>query len=118
MRFNKYIGPVLVAACVLIGIMVNGCGGVLVSLKNYEPEFTADHSVYKGKRVYLMNFENQAADTSVWYYFSPDQKFSYGIDTFIHNYFWYSFQVALVKAILSDPGFEKVFIQAPGDPYK
>lgn len=33
MRFNKYIGPVLVAACVLIGIMVNGCGGVHVSLK-------------------------------------------------------------------------------------
>lgn len=60
------------------------------------PELTVDHSVYKGKRVYLMNFENQANDTSVWYYFSPDKKFRYDTDTFIHNYFWYSFQAALI----------------------
>lgn len=86
------------AACVLIAIMVNGCASVRVSLMNFMPKFSADQSVYEGKGVYLMNFQNQASDTSIWDYFSPDHKFCYGTETFIHNYFWYSFQAALVKA--------------------
>jgi len=69
----------------------------IVPIKNYSPKFTADLSEYKGKRVYLMNFDNQARDTTVWYYFSPDGKFAYGSSSLIHNYFWYSFERALIS---------------------
>jgi hypothetical protein len=44
-----------------------------------------------------MNFDNQANDTSIWYYYSPDKKFSYAGDGTIHNYFWYAFQNAFMK---------------------
>lgn len=98
MKFGKHIGHVFAAACVIIAIIVSGCGSARVSLMNFEPEFNMDQSVYEGKHVYLMNFENQANNTSIWYYLSPDKKFSYGTDTFIHNYFWYSFHAGLVKA--------------------
>ena len=52
--------------------------GDIVPLRSYYPVFTADLSEYKGKRVYLMNLNNQARDTTVWYYFSPDRQFYYG----------------------------------------
>ena len=98
MKFSKEIKNIIGSVCVFMGITIIGCGGMAgVSLKDYEPVFTRDHSVYKGKSVYLMNFENQAEDTTIWCYFSTDRKFSYGIDTFIHNYFWYGLRDALVK---------------------
>ena len=71
--------------------------GNIVPLRSYYPVFTADLSEYKGKRMYLMNFDNQARDTTVWYYFSPDRQFSYGGNSIIHNYFWYSFEKALIS---------------------
>jgi hypothetical protein len=71
--------------------------GEVVPLRNYYPTFTADLGEYKGKRVYLMNFENHARDTTVWYYFSPDKRFAYCGNSLIHNYFWYSFEKALIS---------------------
>jgi hypothetical protein len=65
---------------------------VKVPLNSYNPAFSKDYSVYKGKHVYLMNFDNQANDTTIWYYYSPDKKFSYSSDGTIHNYFWYAFE--------------------------
>jgi hypothetical protein len=84
--------------CVIICIILIGCRAAVVSLGNYHPVFTDDYSVYKGKRVYLMNFDNQANDTSIWYYYSLDKKFCYSPNSSIHNYFWYAFQDAFVKA--------------------
>ena len=78
-------------------VSIIGCGGMAtVPLSNYTPVFTGDHSVYIGKSVYLMNFENHAEDTTIWYYFSTDRKVSYGIKDLIHNYFWYGLRDALV----------------------
>jgi hypothetical protein len=77
-----------------------GCGtigAVKVPLLGYNPAFSKDYSVYKGKHVYLMNFDNQANDTSIWYYYSPDKKFSYAGDGTIHNYFWFAFQKGFVN---------------------
>ena len=68
----------------------------IIPLKNYYPAFTTDLSEYKGKRVYLMNFDNQARDTTVWYYFSPDKQYAYSGNSMIQNYFWYSFEKALI----------------------
>jgi hypothetical protein len=97
MKFSEhmkiFIGPFIIS----MGIMIAGCGGMAnVSLKHYEPSFASDHSVLKGKSVYLMNFDNQAEDTTIWYYFSKDRKISYGNEDLIHNYFWYGLRDALV----------------------
>ncbi|MDD5169727.1 MAG: hypothetical protein PHN75_12975 [Syntrophales bacterium] len=69
----------------------------LVSLNSYLPEFNADLSAYKGKRVYLMNFDNQDWNTTNFSYFSPDRQFTYSSNSLIHNYFWYSFERAFVS---------------------
>jgi hypothetical protein len=98
MKFSKHIKNIIHSVWLFMGITIIGCGGMAgVSLQNYQPVFTGDHSVYKGKSVYLMNFENQANDTTIWYYFSTDRKTSYGTKDVIHNYFWYGFRDALLK---------------------
>jgi hypothetical protein len=98
MKFSKHIKNIIGSVSVFMGITIIGCGGMAnVSLQGYKPVFTRDHSVYKGKSVYLMNFENQANDTTIWYYFSTDRKVSYGTKDVIHNYFWYGLRDALVK---------------------
>jgi len=59
------------------GVKVPFSQGVKVPLDNYKASFSGGYEAYKGKRVYLMNFDNQANDTSVWRYYSPDKKFGY-----------------------------------------
>ena len=84
------------SVCVILSIIIIGCT-VKVPLSNYNPVFTGDYSVYKGKRVYLMNFDNQASDTTFWYYFSPYIRTFYYTNNSIHNYFWYAFRDAFTK---------------------
>jgi hypothetical protein len=83
--------------CTLLAVSVVTQAGYIIPLRNYYPAFTTDLNEYKGKRVYLMNFENQARDTTVWYYFSPDRQYAYSGNSLIHNYFWYSFEKALIS---------------------
>jgi len=68
-----------------------------ISLRNYSPAFTADMGEYKGKRITLLNFDNQARNTTNWDYLSEDKTISYSYDSYsvIHNYFWHSFDKAL-----------------------
>lgn len=114
MKFSKHIRIIIGSVCVIIGIIIIGCGGrASVSLRDYEPVFTGGQSLYKGKRVYLMNFENQAKDTTIWYYYSTDRKFSYGIGTLIHNYFWYGFRDALVKVGMIVSNVDNPDLSAP-----
>jgi len=84
---------------VIFGATIMGCAGVGVNvpLNNYKPMFTDDYSVYKGKRVYLMNFDNQANDTTMWAYSSPDKKFSYSDNNLLQSYYWYAFENAFAK---------------------
>jgi len=99
--------------CVIVGMIMIGCRPVKVSLNNYHPVFTEDYSVYNGKRIYLMNFDNQANDTSIWYYYSLDKKFSYSINGSIHNYFWYAFQNAFTKAGMGVSNVDNPDLTAP-----
>jgi len=69
----------------------------VVSLTNYSPHFMTDLSKYKGKPINLLDFDNQAKDTTLGYYFSPDKKTSYCGPSFIDNYFWYSCEKALLS---------------------
>jgi hypothetical protein len=94
---------------VVFGVAMLGCQGMMDAAKSYNPTFTKvplDHyvptiaedlDVYRGKRVYLMNFDNQANDTTTWRYYSPDRKFGYIMNDTLHNYFWYAFRDAFLK---------------------
>ena len=108
MKTHKCIA---VSLFVAISIALFGCQGMKaglqsyhpgfsaekVGLQSYHPGFSAEYDVYKGKRIYLMNFDNQANDTSTWQYYSPDRKFSYSMKDTLHNYFWYAFRDAFLK---------------------
>lgn len=84
-----------------LALLLSGCAvgiqGTKIDLKSYSPALKESLSDYRGKKIYLMNFDNQAGNTTVWHYYSADKKFTYGGDSFIHNYFWYSFEKALVN---------------------
>jgi hypothetical protein len=88
--------------CFFLCILLTACATaqkktIDVPIKQYTPAFTADLTEYKGKRIYLMNFYNQAKDTTIGYYFSEDGKYAYSGESVILNYFWYSFEKALIK---------------------
>ena len=111
MKSSKHIKTLMGSVCIIISFIIIGCT-VKVPLSNYNPVFTGEYSGYKGKRVFLENFDNQAKDTSIWHYYSLDKKFNYsksrafsaqdqkGGATYIeslHNYFWYAFRDAFTK---------------------
>jgi len=114
MNSSKQIKIIIGSLCLIVGTITIGCrAAVKVSLGNYNPVLTEDYSAYKGKPVYLMNFDNQANDTSIWYYYSLDKKFSYSIDDTIHNYFWYAFQNAFTKAGMGVSNVDNPDLTAP-----
>lgn len=116
MKSGKHMKTILGSVCMIISIAIIGCGtlnAVKVPLSNYNPVLTGDYSVYKGKHVYLMNFDNQANDTSIWYYYSLDKKFSYSTNDTIHNYFWYAFRNAFAKAGMRVSNVDNPDLTAP-----
>lgn len=94
-RNNRTVALTGLFLCILVAACAGGVEGTKVDLTNYAPSFTADLSAYQGKHLCLMNFNNDAKNTTIWYYYSPDKKFTYGTNDNIHNYFWYSFDKAL-----------------------
>jgi hypothetical protein len=88
----------LLAVCVLL---FSGCATssvyVDISYDRYSPQFQAEkYSAYKGKYLFLSTFDNNAKNTSVFYYFSPDSKRKYG-EYAIASYYWYCFEKAFNK---------------------
>ena len=114
MNSSKQIKIIIGSLCLIVGTITIGCrAAVKVSLGNYNPVLTEDYSAYKGKPVYLMNFDNQANNTSIWKYYSIDKKFSYSKDDTIHNYFWYAFQNAFTKAGMGVSNVDNPDLTAP-----
>lgn len=114
MKNSKRVGMIIGSFVVSVSIWIVGCGGMAkVTLTNYEPMFTDDHSSFKGKSIYLMNFENQANDTTLWYYFSKNREVSYGDKDLIHNYFWYAFRDALVALGMEVTNVDNPDLKAP-----
>jgi len=93
------------ALCLFLASCISTADAVKVPLNHYSPNLKSDLSKYKGKPIYLMNFDNQAKNTTNFYFLSLDRKFAYHGDSLIHNYFWYSFDKALknLGMVVSDP---------------
>ncbi|MDQ1278598.1 MAG: hypothetical protein QG555_1641 [Thermodesulfobacteriota bacterium] len=102
-----------VAGLFLVFLLSACAGGKPVTLRSYSPAFTADLSAYQGKRVYLMNFDNQAQNTTNFAYFSPDKAFVYSGDSLIHNYFWYAFEKAFAGLGMTVANEDKPDLKAP-----
>ncbi|MBU1740070.1 MAG: hypothetical protein KKC37_00905, partial [Proteobacteria bacterium] len=60
---------------------------VFVDTSRYTPHFTADLGYYRGKRIYLMWVVNTALDTSIFYYYSPQDDFTYQCEPTLERYF-------------------------------
>jgi len=81
---------VLLVACFLA---LTGCprGGTKVFIKqtSYNPSFeTANLSAYKGKTLYFSSVTNNAANTSIWDYYSTDSQYAYEASPSLQTYFW------------------------------
>jgi hypothetical protein len=105
---TKFSSPakaiISLSVLIIFCLTMIGCQGMKVPLRSYHPVFTGDYDLYKGKRIYLMNFNNHARDTGIKEYYSPDMKFRYSSEDLVSNYFWFSFQNAFKKLgmIVSD----------------
>jgi hypothetical protein len=65
-----------------------------LSYERYSPQFQIDkYSALKNKKLFLSSFTNNANNTTVFYYFSPDFKIKYG-QYAIASYYWYCFAKA------------------------
>jgi hypothetical protein len=114
-KVTRYIKTITGAIFALTLIIVIGCGSkrVNISLQNYQPVLTRDYIAYQGKPIYLMNFSNEAENTSIWCYFSEDNEFSYGINDTIQNYFWYALHDTLYKIGMQVSNMDNPNLGAP-----
>jgi hypothetical protein len=65
----------------IIALLLAGCASgtkVTMTQEKYSPSFkSGDFSRYKGKKLVLSSFSNQAQNTKTYNYFSPDKKLNY-----------------------------------------
>lgn len=103
-KSTKSIG--LVAFCI-IALFLTGCASgtkIIVTQEKYSPSFRAgDYSRYKGKKLVLSSFYNQAQNTKTYNYFSPDNKLNYegnvSLDNLYLNGFTKAFKHIGVKLV-------------------
>lgn len=78
--------------------VLNACGPetlVQLSQTKYKPSFsTANFSDYKGCRINLVSFTNDAQNTNIWHYYNPDRTIYYEVQQAVHSYLWYTFRDA------------------------
>jgi len=87
----------LITFCI-IGLFLTGCaGGTKIAMKqeSYSPSFRAgDFNRYKGKKLVLSSFSNQAQNTKTNNYFSPDKKLNYEGNVSLENLYLNGFTKA------------------------
>lgn len=113
MKSNRHFKTIIVSVGILIVIQIIGCRTMKVPLNNFNPALPAEYNAYRGKPVYLMNFDNQANNTSIWNYYSQDKNFSYSTNDTLHNFFWYAFQNAFTKAGMRVSNVDNPDLAAP-----
>jgi hypothetical protein len=88
----------IILVCI-IGLFLTGCAAagskIMMKQGKYTPSFrSGDYSHYKGKKLILDAFTNQAGNTKAWSYNSADNKYMYEGDAQLEGYYWYCFQKA------------------------
>jgi hypothetical protein len=84
----------------IVGLFLAGCGGaagskILMKQGKYTPQFrSGDYSRYKGKKLVMAGFTNQAGNTKAWSYNSADNKYMYEGDAQLESYYLYCFKKA------------------------
>jgi len=82
----------------ILGLFLAGCAGgtkVVTTQEKYSPSFKAgEFSRYKGKKMVLSSFFNQAQNTKAYAYFSPDKKLTYEVNIQLETFYYNSFQKA------------------------
>lgn len=109
---TKVKGSFLAVFCIM-ALVLTGCAGgtkVTITHEKYSPSFRAgDYGRFKGKKLALSSFHNQAQNTKTYNYFSPDKKLTYegnvSLETFYLNGFTKAFRhigVVLVDYVYDD----------------
>jgi hypothetical protein len=88
----------IILVCI-ISLFLTGCAAagskIMMKQGKYTPSFrSGDYSRYKGKKLILDAFTNQAGNTKAWSYNSADNKYMYEGDAQLEGYYWYCFQKA------------------------
>jgi hypothetical protein len=88
----------IILVCI-IGLFLTGCGAgsskILMKQGKYTPQFrSGDYSHYKGKKLIIAGFTNQAGNTKAWSYNSADSKYMYEGDAQLESYYWSCFKKA------------------------
>lgn len=82
----------------IIGLLLTGCASgtkITITQEKYSPSFRAqDYSRYKGKKLVLSSFFNQAQNTKTYNYFSPDKKLNYEGNVSLENLYLNGFTKA------------------------
>lgn len=82
----------------MAGLFLAGCASgtkITTTQEKYAPSFkSGDFRNYKGKKVVLSSFFNQAQNTKAYAYFSPDKKLTYEVNIQLETFYYNSFQKA------------------------
>ena len=93
----------LAAVALLAGAI--GCSrGIYVYIQQdkYAPQLHENLNVYKGTSVYLTGFTNQAGNTTMFYYYSPDKGACYEGSPSLQSYLWHCFSKAFTQLGIKD----------------
>ena len=86
-----------IVACIC-GLLLGGCASgtkIVLTQEKYSPSFrAADFARYKGKKLVLASFFNQAQNTKNYNYFSPDKKLNYEGNVSLENLYLSGFTKA------------------------
>ncbi len=102
--FGVFAGISMLA--IVIALVAGGCrrainGGsekVEIKQESYFPELGKTFPGYRGKSIYLANVDNQANNTTTWYYYNPQGNITYESWPSLTSYFWYVIQKGLERA--------------------
>lgn len=91
---------------ILMVLFAGGCrrgirgGSATVEIKqdNYRPELGRTFPAYRGRSIYLANVDNQANNTTTWYYYNPEGSITYESWPSLTSYFWYCMDKAFTHA--------------------
>lgn len=95
---KKYLRWGSIFVFCIIGLFLTGCASgtkVTMTQEKYSPSFKAgDYSRYKGKKLVMSSFSNQAQNTKTSNYFSPDKKLNYEGNVSLENLYLNGFTKA------------------------